>query len=64
MNRSPAQYPGKDLPNANGGAYGVYFVADPSYSASDGGYGGSTDYPQNGNYVVSMCHDADATCRG
>ena len=44
--------------------YGIYFVANPSYAASDGGFGGSDNYPQNGNYVVSMCHDADTTCRG
>merc|ERR1711939_211007 len=56
---------GKDLPTTNGGMFGVYFVADPSYGASDGGFGGNTDaYEQNGDYVVSMCHDADATCRG
>ena len=44
--------------------FGVYFVGDPSYSTSDGGFGGSTSYPQNGDYVVDMCHDADSTCRG
>eukprot|EP00802_Teleaulax_amphioxeia_P028623 Tamp_30380.p1 GENE.Tamp_30380~~Tamp_30380.p1 ORF type:complete len:146 (+),score=32.41 Tamp_30380:23-439(+) len=54
----------KDTPTTNGGMYGVYFVADPSYAASDGGFGNSTNYPQNGNYIVGMCHDADTTCRG
>lgn len=53
------------MPTTNGGMYGVYLVADPSYGASDGGFGGNTaSYPQNGNHVVSMCHDNDATCRG
>ena len=39
--------PGKDLPNVNGGAYGVFFVADPSYAPTDGGYANTDgNYPQ------------------
>mmetsp|Transcript_103282 Transcript_103282/g.166496 ORF Transcript_103282/g.166496 Transcript_103282/m.166496 type:complete len:138 (+) Transcript_103282:38-451(+) len=54
----------KDTPTTNGGMYGVYMVADPSYGTLDGGYGNSTNYPQNGNSVISMCHDSDMTCMG
>lgn len=54
----------KDTPTTLGGAYGIYFVADPSYGESDGGFGNNTAYPQNGNSIVTMCNDHAATCRG
>jgi hypothetical protein len=51
----------KDTPTTNGGMFGVYSVADPSYSTGNGGFGNSTNYPQNGNYIVPMCSGKDTT---
>jgi hypothetical protein len=56
----------KDTPTTNGGMFGVYSVADPSYSTGNGGFGNSTNYPQNGNFIVPMCsgQDTTAVCLG
>ena len=51
----------KDTPTTNGGMFGVYSVADPSYSTGNGGFGNSTNYPQNGNFIVPMCSGKDTT---
>ena len=57
---------GVGAPTTNGGAFGIYEIADPSYSPTDGGFAG---YAQNMNSVtdaITMCHDADGVggCRG